>query len=367
MINLRAPARPEELVGSLISERFRLTRLLGSGGMGGVYAAVDDSGAPCAVKVVRGDLAGEEGSRRLVREGKLVSRLRDPHIVPVLESGYDTARDLPFLVMPLLEGRDLARLLVETGALDPVIAVRLAIQACKGLEEAHAAGIIHRDVKPQNLLLCEQPDGEVVLKVGDFGIAKRLEHFDDTQVTRTGRSMGSPAYMSPEQAKGDKELDQRTDIWSLGVTLYELLSGKTPWGDSKNPSDLEAAIRGGRVPSIQELAPWVEPGLAKALHRALDRDREGRWPSAAVFAAELDAFAGGTCRVEAGTLRAIDPERTRAVVPPAEPRVTASLDAPAKRAPAQRTLLILSVVGGIALAILAVLFALLRSSGAAAP
>jgi serine/threonine protein kinase len=306
MAGFAASESPENLVGSLLAGRYRLERLLGAGAMGGVYASTADSGEPCAVKVLRGELAGEEGGARLLREAKLVAGLRGPHVVPVLGAGHDVERDLPFLVMPLLEGVDLSRALKEHGPLHPEAAVRIAVQACAGLSEAHAAGIIHRDIKPQNLFLHTPAGSETTLKICDFGVAKRFELYDDTRLTWTGRFLGSPVYMSPEQAKSSKHVDERTDLFSLGVTLYEMLCGKPPFHDVASISDLVVAVCTRAAPPLQELAPWVEPGLAMAVHRALRRDRDQRWPSASAFAASLKPFAGGSEDLSPGVLRGVD-------------------------------------------------------------
>ena len=153
------------------------------------------------------------------------ARLKHPHVVRTLDSGVDAATGLMFLVMPLLKGRDLDRVLEELGALEPETAVRIALQAARGLSAAHRIGIIHRDVKPGNLILDEEDD-EIIVRVCDFGIAKQMG--GESELTTTGSQLGTPDYVSPEQLKSSKHVDERTDVWSLGATLYQMLCGAAP-------------------------------------------------------------------------------------------------------------------------------------------
>lgn len=303
-----------ELRGQRLADRYVLDRVLGRGSLGAVFLAHDGEEREWAVKVLPESVAGREGSARLLREAKLISALSGRHVVRVEEAGRDAAHGVIYLVMPVVPGRSLEELLLECGALEPAAAVRIAIQACKGLAVAHAAGVVHRDVKPSNLLVRES-GAEVTTVVCDFGIAKRLELYDDSNLTFTGRFLGSPAYMSPEQAKSSKRVDERTDIWSLGVTLFEMLAGVSPFKDVTTLSDLVVSICTKDAPAIQDLAPWVEPGLAGAVARALRRERDERWPSAQRFAEALRPFAGGTDAIQRDDLVSLRAStRTRVAV-----------------------------------------------------
>jgi serine/threonine protein kinase len=323
MATARGKTDPAELIRSLVGG-YSLEHVLGTGEVGAVYAAVGPAGERCALKVIRGDVAGADGRTRLMREAQLASDIKSPHIVEVISAGHDAERDLAFLVMPILEGESVAGLLGKVSPLSPQAAVRIALQACEGLSAAHRAGVIHRDIKPSNLFLSIRPDGDRVVVVCDFGIAKRFELYDDTQLTWTGRFLGSPAYMSPEQAKSSKHVDERTDIWSLGVTLYELLCGKVPCANVTSVAELLVEVCTRNVPPIQDRAPWIEPGLAVAVHRALRRNRDERWPSIAAFAASLEPFAGGDQRLGPGEPWAMEPEVKRRIAPRAEFTIAAS-------------------------------------------
>jgi serine/threonine protein kinase len=298
--------------GQRVADRYVLSRVLGRGSSGVIFAAMDDEGAEYAIKVVPESLVGKEGADRFLREARLVSNRDSPHVMRVLDWGRDAAQGVLFLAMPVVSRRSLADLLMQTGPLEPAIAVRIALQVCKGLSVAHSNGVVHRDIKPSNLLLSETAAGVTVV-VCDFGAAKRLELYDDSNLTFTGRFLGSPAYMSPEQAKSAKRVDERTDIWSLGITLFEMLTGASPFKSETTLSDLVVAICTRDVPAIQAVAPWIEPGLAGALQRALRRERGERWPTAARLAEALRPFAGDSEVILADELTGVRPS-TRARV-----------------------------------------------------
>jgi serine/threonine-protein kinase len=213
----------------------------------------------------------------------------------VLDAGVDAALGVPFIVMELLRGEDLGRLLARHGALEPTVGARLVAQACEGLESAHARGLVHRDVKPSNLFLHELASGLVEPKLCDFGAAKWTvtptgagPHED---VTCTGHVIGSPQFMSPEQALGTQEVDARSDVWSLGVTLFCALTGRSPWPGQRTVAELLVAICTAQLPHIQDAAPWLATGLAQVVHRALRRRPEERFASAGELALALEPFA----------------------------------------------------------------------------
>ncbi len=277
-----------------VGRRYQLVRLLGEGGMGAVHEALHTgTGRTVALKLIhprlreRGD--GAEG--RFRQEALAVGALHSPHLVEVLDAGEDEESGDLYLVMEHLRGEDLKRLLDRAGPLPPDVALRIAAQALVGLAKAHQAGIVHRDVKPANLFLAQGEEGEVTVKVLDFGVAKvtrgPLHAALTSGLTRSDTALGSPLYMSPEQMQDSKGVDPRTDLWSLGCTLYAMLTGRAPYSHVENPFELLTAIRETRPPRIRELAPWVRPEVEEAVSRALAADREARYASAAAM---LDAL-----------------------------------------------------------------------------
>ena len=198
--------------------------------------------------------------------------------------------------MERLRGVDLSSLLARSGALEPEPAVSLFLEACDALNAAHQLGIVHRDIKPSNLFLNEiyQPTRAIVLKVCDFGIAKQLAHEEDggasTELTRTGGIIGSPLYMSPEQAKSSKSVDARSDVYSLALTIHEALSGERPWAGRTSMGEIIVAVCTEDVPLLTTVAPWIDPGLGAVIAKALQRDANARYGSIAELAAALAPY-----------------------------------------------------------------------------
>ena len=283
--------RAKSYVGKLVAGRYRLDSLIGLGGMSAVFRASDPEGKSLAVKILYPELLDGESALRFERESKLVLGLSHPHVVTTLASGQDEALG-HYLVMPLLSGRDLDGVLETHGALAPESAVRVALQAARGLSAAHRIGVVHRDVKPGNLLL-DRDGPEVIVKVCDFGIAKRLGAATDDSLTATGVQLGTPDYAAPEQLRNAKDADERADVWGLGATLYQMLCGVAPFSHVESIADLVAAICTEDVPHIQDRAPWIEANLARAVHRALNRDPNLRPPTIEDFADRLRRFSGG--------------------------------------------------------------------------
>src|SRR5262245_12922525 len=215
---------PVAILREALADRYAFERELGRGGMATVYLARDlRHDRPVALKVLHPELANSLGPERFLREIKLAARLQHPHILTVLDSG-ETAGRLWF-TMPYVEGESLRDRLRRERQLPVEDALRIAREAAQALQYAHGHGIVHRDIKPENLLLTE--DGNTL--VADFGIARSLGSGSDEKLTETGLVVGTPAYMSPEQAAGDKGLDARTDVYSLAAVLYEMLAGEPPF------------------------------------------------------------------------------------------------------------------------------------------
>jgi eukaryotic-like serine/threonine-protein kinase len=303
----------DPLVGQLLSDRYRLVRVLGRGGMGAVYEATTPNGETFAVKVIRPDLSdrkGKDALRRFVREAKASQGIDSPYVAQIVDAGADEARGVPYLVMELLRGRDLGALIKDLGPLDPESILPAIVQACDGLTAAHARGIVHRDIKPANIFLHETPGGDVVAKVCDFGVAKQIVQVEEgTELTRTGGVLGSPMYMSPEQAQNAKNVDHRSDVWSLGISLYEALTGTKAW-EGSTMGELILAICTRELQPLLEVAPWVRPELAAAMHKATQRDPALRFATTAEFRAALAPLCASTV-MKVGAIQGVSPERRR--------------------------------------------------------
>ena len=285
--SMARPAPPSIPPGTLISSRvsgasrggsYTLGAKLGAGGMGMVFEATDEHGRAVAVKTLlvgpNASAAAAETRARFDREIETTARLNHKNVLTLLDHGVDDATGAPYLVMPRMRGEDLGQLLARVKQLDPSVAVPLVIQACRGVAAGHAAGIIHRDLKPSNLFL-EEEDGQVIVKVSDFGLAKVQDAGIDS-LTRSGALMGTPHYMSPEQAQDAKRVDARTDVYSLGMVLYHALTGSPAFTSSG--AFMGFLVGQSSVPPVQQRAPWVAPEIARVVHAAVLRSAEGRWP-----------------------------------------------------------------------------------------
>ncbi|MBA2662084.1 MAG: serine/threonine protein kinase [Bradymonadaceae bacterium] len=269
----------DPLLGATIDDRFRVDWLLGAGGMGSVYGGVQLSvNREVAIKVLRTELADKElALERFFREAKLVSELTHPNIVRLIEFGQDRKRDLLYLVMELVRGRNLGDLL-RRGRFRINLALEVIYQVCGALTEPHARGIIHRDLKPDNLLMMPVSDGTVQVKVLDFGIARVLEA--NTQLTGTGMICGTPAYMAPEQAQ-NFELDARTDLYALGVMLYEMLSGVPPFVGTSSLQIMLKHIQEFPRPLKEVLPPGALPeGIEELVNKLIAKNPRDRLDSA---------------------------------------------------------------------------------------
>jgi serine/threonine-protein kinase len=279
-----------------VGDRYTLERVLGRGAMGSVYEARDANGATFALKTLlaakaKGDAA--ERRERFLREAAVCATIHHPNVVPVVDHGIDPASNVPYLVMPLLAGEDLAAVLDRASCLEPAIAVALVVQACAGLEAVHARGIVHRDVKPSNLFL-ENAGAEVIVKVTDFGLAKSFDASSESggALTATGRFMGTPQYVSPEQAVSAKHVDVRSDVFSLAMSLYHALSGTPAFAYVRSFMGLVLELTSREAPPLQDAAPWVPAPVARIVHAALLREPAVRCPSVGELALALDSAVG---------------------------------------------------------------------------
>jgi serine/threonine protein kinase len=276
--------------GQILAGRYQLGPILGEGGMGVVieahHLALD---VPVAIKLIRSDLKhDEEFVVRFVNEARAAALLKGDHIARVYDVGQlDTGE--PYLVMERLEGVGLEEYLKTNGPLDADHAVAVVLEVCEGLAEAHAVSLVHRDIKPANLFLSHRPGGRSVVKILDFGIAKRLADKARRSLTNPAKSLGSPWYMSPEQMADPSRVDQRADIWSLGILLYELLTNDHPF-DGEGIPEVCAKVLSASAPSILDVRPDIDPDLDAVVRRCLEKDPDDRFPSVRALAENLVQF-----------------------------------------------------------------------------
>jgi serine/threonine-protein kinase len=279
------------LTGAVLSRRWRLLHKLGDGGMGEVYAAEPvDGGARVAIKLLRPEYLGDsQVLARFLEEGHLCTRLVHPNIARMLECA--SAEDgSPYLVMELLEGVPLSAYTQNGGRISVVQAVPILQGMLAGLAAAHAQGVIHRDLKPDNVFLTRMPDGTFAVKVLDFGIAKVMDAAGGMgSRTRTGMLLGTPAYMSPEQVKNARDVDARADLWSAGVMFYEMLTGRVAFPAPTEFARLAAVLTAQPEP-IDRIDPSLAP-LGAFVTRALAKNRDERFPTALEMARALVAAA----------------------------------------------------------------------------
>jgi eukaryotic-like serine/threonine-protein kinase len=287
------PGSPRSLTGAVLSRRWRVGNKLGEGGMGEVYAADPiGSGARVAIKVLRPEFVSDRDVlMRFLEEARTSMRLVHPNIVRVLE-GAQAEDGSPYLVMELLEGVPLGAYTQNGGRVPLAQAVPILQGILAGLAAAHAEGIVHRDLKPDNVLLTRDASGTFVVKVLDFGIAKVMDAAGGMgSRTRTGVFLGTPAYMSPEQARSARDVDQRADLWSAGVLFYEMLTGRSAFPAPTEFARLAALLSSEPEP-VQKIDPALAP-LAGFFERALKKDRSERFSTASEMARALAAAAPG--------------------------------------------------------------------------
>ena len=257
--------------GEIVAGKYRIEDVLGQGGVGIVVAARHTVlGQRVAIKFLLHPAAqAPEDAERLLREARAISMIKSDHVTRVLDVDR-LPSGAPFMVMEYLAGTDLGRLRRARGRLPPSDAVDAVLQACEPLAEAHAMGIVHRDLKPGNLFVVARPDRSLSIKVIDFGIAK-IERDRGGRLTATGVVAGSPQYMAPEQMQSLKLVDQRADIWSLGVILYYLMSGRRPY-EGSTIAALWTAMITAPPPPLRSVCPAVPPALDAVVMKCLERD-----------------------------------------------------------------------------------------------
>jgi serine/threonine-protein kinase len=287
----RADPGSEVLVGSVFANRYRILAKLGEGAMGDVYMGEHLTiGRRDAIKVLRPALAQDaEAIARFTRGTRNVSAIRHPNVCTIYDFS-DTAEGVRFLAMEYVEGATLKERLDSHGPLGAAAAVEIAAQVADALQAAHDAGVVHRDLKPGNIMLCGAPGGTVSVKVVDFDIAKGPDEAEGEELTRVGFVIGTPEYMSPEQLTGDR-LDGRSDVYSLGVVLFRMLTGSLPFRAAGAQEIMiqrltEAPLR------LSDLIPGAAPALDQAINKSLSRNREDRQQNAQAFAREITAALG---------------------------------------------------------------------------
>jgi serine/threonine-protein kinase len=305
--------------GTLIAGKYRLVSRLGDGAMGSVWEAVNElTQRSFAIKLIHRTAAGGDELRsRMMREARAAGRLHHRNVIEVYDVG-ETAEGDPFLVMELLRGETLESLLQRKGQLSVNLTCAIGVEVSRGLAAAHDAGIVHRDLKPANIFLHRDPDRGVVVKVLDFGVSKVVSD-QNASATTTGTAIGSPAYMSPEQAVGAPDIDARSDLWSVGVLLLEAASG-SPAFDGDTVYAIVGNILHGELPRLSARAPNADARLDTIVARCLVRDRAARVATARELAAHLETLL---------------PARAEAVLEDLEEEPTLAREGPAEQRPGQ--------------------------------
>jgi len=282
-------------LAAALADRYRIERELGQGGMATVYLAHDlKHEREVALKVLRLELAAVLGPERFLAEIKITARLDHPHILTLIDSGASDG--FLYYVLPFVRGESLRDKLNREKQLGLEEALTITKQVASALDYAHHHGVVHRDIKPENILLHE---GEAVLT--DFGIALAVKEAGGNRLTETGLSLGTPQYMSPEQATGDRQLDARSDVYSLGAVLYEMLAGEPPV-TGPNVQAMIAKLMTERPTRLRVVRETVPEGIDNAVARALSKVPADRFASASEFARGL-ALTGATASANAGTRR----------------------------------------------------------------
>ena len=305
--------------GDVLAGKYRIDRVLGAGAMGVVVAAHHiQLDSRVAIKLLWPSRLGDrEARRRFAREARAAAKIGGEHVARVLDVGT-TEKDAPYMVMEFLDGVDLGRWLKTEGPLSIQQAIDFLLQACIAVAEAHSLGIVHRDLKPSNLFCVRRADGQPVIKVLDFGISKVAcgegSRSDSQRVTRTNAAIGSPFYMSPEQMRSSRDVDLRTDIWALGVILFELLTQEVPFYGEALPQ-LCTQIALEEPPSVRSVRQDVPVGLAAVIGKCLEKDRDKRFQNVAELAEALQQFGSSQAKESAAHIAGIVPSVALELVP----------------------------------------------------
>jgi len=301
----RVPKATSVSPGQIIGDRYRIDEPIGEGGMGFVCRATHVGlDTPVAIKLIRPDFKDDaEFVRRFLNEARRAAVLKSERVTRVHDVGQLDSGE-PYLVMELLEGVELDKYLEAHGPLAALDAVNVALQICEALAEAHAAGIVHRDIKPGNAFLVRRADGRFAVKILDFGISKQMLDATTgvTSLTNHDQSLGSPHYMSPEQMLDPSSVDHRSDIWSVGVVLFELLSGQRPFDGTSMP-EVCAKVLTAPAPVLRSVRPDVDPELEAIVMQCLEKKPEARYRDVAALGQALQRFA---CIHASGETHVID-------------------------------------------------------------
>jgi serine/threonine-protein kinase len=323
---MSASEKPPVQEGEVLAGKYRIERVLGVGGMGVVVAATHlQLEQKVAIKfLLETALENQESVRRFLREAKAAVRLKSQHVAKVIDVGT-LENGAPYMVMEFLEGSDLGHRERETAALPVEEAVGFVLQACEAVAEAHSLGIVHRDLKPANLFVTRSVDGAPLVKVLDFGISKTIDT-SEMSLTRTTSVMGSPLYMSPEQMRSSKNVDVRSDIWSIGVILYELLTGVVPFEADAVPELCLKVVQDPAVPPVEKRAD-VPEALSGAVLRCLEKSPASRFQNVAELAAALEPFAPPDMRGAAERIASVLKVAAPPSSPPPSPEASGSVKA----------------------------------------
>jgi serine/threonine-protein kinase len=345
--------------GELVAGKYRVERILGAGGMGVVVAARhQELDQLVAIKFVRDEVLGNgEAIERFVREARAVARLRSEHVARVLDVGT-LESGTPYIVMEFLEGMDAAEALARSGPMPLDLAASLVLQVCEALSEAHAAGVVHRDLKPQNLFLTRTVGGSLKVKVLDFGVSKVGRLAAEGALTRTSAMLGSPLYMAPEQMRSSRDVDARVDVWALGVVLFELLTTRSPF-EAESMPELVLRVATERPLPLSRLRPDLPGAVVAVVERCLEKEPSKRFANVAELASALDPFAVPAARVGGHAVR-------RSSIPAAWGLGAKGESASAGWAPGRAVILVAGCVA-VAVAIVAAHFAAREGRGAASP
>jgi serine/threonine-protein kinase len=312
-------------VGNIVAGKYRIESVIGEGGLGRVLAATHlELDQLVAIKHLKEGFADQANvGERFAREARLAARIRSDHVVRVLDVAK-TDRGATYIVMEFLEGRDLGAILAASGALKVPEAIDYVLQACEALAEAHSIGVVHRDLKPDNLFLAKRPAGTSILKVLDFGISKVMVAptgpgpVRPRALTTDTDKLGTPAYMSPEQIRASTDVDVRADIWAIGVVLYELLSGAMPFDSDHIPMLCVQIATEAPLP-LRAKRPDLPAALEAAILKCLEKDRDRRYRNVAELAVDLAPFGHADAAARADHVKRVIVEGGGSIRPPPPP------------------------------------------------